>query len=134
MSTLVIQSFLSRFQTLADGGLRLTFDCGEQKPEIFKHIGALNKHQGVLVFKGEVEEISEEELDAIKSFDVKSLSDIKKKTKSQKLRSVLYHYFQQEKKKEEQGASDEVSGFSSFESYYEYTMNQIIDFYLKQLE
>ena len=134
MSTLVIQSFLARFQTLADGGLRLIFDCGEQKPETFKSIGALNKRMGVLVFKGEVEELSEEEMEEIKSFDVKSLTDIKKKSKSQKLRGVLYQYYLQEKKKEQDGASDEVKGFETFDSFYDYTMHQIIDFYWKQIE
>jgi hypothetical protein len=134
--TLVVEAVLSSFRTLADGTPRLQMDCQEITPDKYQTLGYLNKRHGVLVFKGEAEssDLSEEEMEAIDSFDVGGmLKKVAGKSKSQIVRAVLYKYYSQEREKGE-GCDEEVAPFQSFNSYYEFIMNKIIDYYGKQLD
>ena len=123
--TLVVESQLARFQTLADGSVRLIFDCGEQPQETFGEIGALNKKTGILVFKGDVENLSSDELKAIEAFETKGMVKADPRSKSQKLRASLWHFFNDQK----QAGDPEISKYEKFDEFYSVTMDKIIRYY-----
>lgn len=112
---LVLQAGCSRFNTMADGSGRLQFDTQELTPEQFSQIGEINKKQGVLVFKPDVEEMPEEQLKEIREYKSSGLGDKKKRSKSQVLRAVLF------KKWEKDG-----QGFKNQEDHYNHYMDQVI--------
>ena len=125
---LVTQAVLTRFQTMADGGYRLIFDTPELSPDTVKTVGESNRKQGVLVFKTEVEKISEEEIEEIKKFDVKGLHDKEtKRSKSQILRAFLYRAWENKK-------DPDAIEFEKFEDYYDFTMNKAINYYKNLLK
>lgn len=119
-----------RFNTLADGGLRLTFDSGEPTPETGRILASVNKKTGVLVFKADVQSLTEGELEQIKGFETSGMVKIDPRSKSQKLRAVLFHHFT---KLKEMGA-EEVAQFEKFEEFYNHTLNRIINYYGQGLE
>lgn len=122
---LVLQAILSKFNTMADGGGRLQFDTPELKPDEFSEIGSVNKKHGVLVFKADVDKMSDEELEAIKQVEIKTggLGDKKKKSKSQQLRALLYKNWE-----------NDSEGFKTAEDHYNYHLDYMIKHYKDKLD
>lgn len=121
---LVLEAQLTRFSTMADGGGRIQLDTRELTPEEFSQVGSVNKKSGVMVFKPDVEKLSDEELEAIKAHEgTTGLGDKKKKSKSQVFRAVLYRLYEQD---------DE--GFSDEKAHYDHHMDQIINHFKKKLD
>lgn len=120
--TLLIQAQLTRYQTLADGGLRLIFDGEEPSAETGGVVATANKKVGVLVFKPDREVLSPDEKEAIKKFEVTGMAKVDAKSKSQQLRFALYHYYEKLVKMGEEDPD-------SFEHFYAKTMNKIISYY-----
>ncbi|MCK5015697.1 MAG: hypothetical protein KAS32_01380 [Candidatus Peribacteraceae bacterium] len=119
---LILEAQLSRFSTMADGGTRIQMDTGELTPEVFAEIGKANKKMGAFVFKPDTESLSEEQLKEIKSYDVSGLGD-KKKSKSQRLRAVLFRMYEQDNE-----------GFIESQDHYDYYLNTIINHFKKKLD
>ena len=121
---LVLEAQLTRFSTMADGGGRIQLDTRELTPEEFSQVGSVNKKSGVMVFKPDVEKLSDEELEAIKAHEgTTGLGDKKKKSKSQVFRAVLYRLYEQE-----------PEGFGTAQLHYEHYMDTIIDHFKKKLD
>lgn len=117
---------MTRFNTMADGGGRLQFDTPELSPEEFSEVGSVNKKSGIIVFKADVDKMTDEELDAIKNTEVnhgRGLGDKKKKSKSQVLRSVLYKNWEQD-----------PEDFKTFDEYYNFHLDYLIEHYKKQID
>lgn len=130
MESLVVQSQLARYQSLADGSLRLVFDCGEEGPDTLKIVGGVNKKVGVLVFKADQETLSPKEKEAIENFKVSGMAKIDPRSKSQKLRATLFHYYE----KQQEIGSEEIASFQTFEQFYAHKMNTIISYYERELK
>jgi hypothetical protein len=122
---LVFQAGLTRFNTMADNSGRLQFDTQELTPDMFTEVGKVNGKHGVLLFKPGVDEISKEELEAVRDFDVNSLTEKVKssKSKSQIVRALLYKNFE---------INNE--GFDSFDQFYTHYMDALIVRLRKKLE
>jgi hypothetical protein len=103
---------------MADGILRLQFDCQEMNPEKMAALLNMHRHVGYLSFKGEA--FVKQEIDFLKSLKVDAIEGIK--TPSQKLRAVLYLVY-----------NNEPEGFTSFETYYAHQMERIINHYKSKL-
>lgn len=122
--TIVTQAQLARYQTLADGGLRLIFDGSEPSEELGGLVALANRKSGVLVFKADKEVLSADEKKVIEEFQVTGMAKVDQKSKSQQLRFSLYHYW---KKLKDMGDTSE-----EFETFYARTMDKIIGYYEKE--
>lgn len=116
---ITIPAILENVSTRKDKTIKITFGSNELSPEqitfLFSHANAY----GYLAFKEET--FRKEELDVISS--LKAEVDEGLKTPSKRLRGVLYVLF--EKNNE---------GFTSFTKYYDYKMEQIINFVKTKLD
>jgi len=113
---IVINAILESFRSLKDKTIKLSFETQEPTPEQLQEIAVNNQKYGYLVFSGN--QLSDDQLQAIE----KSRNDLydSQKSPSKRLRNVLYIWFNQDSK-----------GFNSFEDFYLYQMEQIIN-HLKQ--
>ena len=102
-----------------DGSFSIRFVTQEQTPEQVANIHSSLGAYGFLVFKKEAP-LSKEEMQLIADVD---LPDQEKKTQSQRLRNVLFLLF----KKDPQG-------FRTFDEFYKYRTEKIIDALKKQLD
>lgn len=120
---LVLQGQVTKFNTMADGSGRLQVDLQELTPDQFAEVGRVNKKSGVLVFKPDVDQISEKEKEAISKINLAGLGDRKKKSKSQVLRQVMYLLHKQD-----------PEGFDTQEEHYNHYMDQIINHFKDKIE
>jgi hypothetical protein len=109
---IVINAQLESFRSLKDRTIKLSFETQEPTPEQLQEIALNNQKEGYLIFSGS--QLNESQIDAID----KSSSDLydSQKTPSKRLRNVLYVWFEQDSK-----------GFTTFEDFYHYQMNGLID-------
>jgi len=116
--TIVIAGQLRGLNTLADGTLKLTFMSQELTPEIAGRVYEIRNQYCYMAVKAEG--FSDEELKAIEEAD----TDFKTaKSPSQKLRGVLYRFFEQD-----------PQGFSSFDRFYIHHLDQITEHYKGKLK
>src|SRR5210317_1083834 len=116
---IIIPAILSSYSSLQDRTLKITFETNEPTPEQLTGIAVNQQQFGFLAFKKDAFKQAEKDvLDGLES----EYQDTGK-TKSQRLRNVLYVYWQQDNK-----------GYKSFEHYYDYKMENIIEHFKSKLE
>ena len=114
---LMLPGHMTRFQTMADGGGRLQFDCQELTPAEFAEVGKCNKKVGLVVFYPDREnELTAPEKDAIRDSAAGALGRKPTKSKSQRLRLELMAWWE-----------DDEQGFDKFEDFYAHFMDKFID-------
>lgn len=110
MTGVILPAILGGIRTLADGSLTISFHTQELSPanvgEIFSHRGKL-----VALYISPKETIPQREIDQIDSVDV----DMPGKTKSQRVRNVLYRIWELQ-----------PEGHKNFDSFYNTKMEQHI--------
>ncbi len=116
---LIIGAQLESYRSLKDRTLKLTFETGEPTPDQLVKISKLSQEYGFLAFKHDV--FKNDQLDALES--LQSGYEDKGKSKSQRLRAVLYVNWKQESK-----------GYDIFDDYYNHTMEKIITHYKGKLD
>jgi len=116
---IVINAILESFRSLKDKTIKLSFETQEPTPEQLQEIAINNQKYGYLVFSGN--QLSDDQLQAIE----KSRNDLydSQKSPSKRLRNVLYIWHSQDSK-----------GFNSFEDFYLYQMDKIINHYKEKLD
>lgn len=115
---ILIPSILSSFSSLKDKTLKIVFETLEPTPEQITSIAGAMGTFGYLAFK--IDTFKKEELAAIESLEA-DYEDTGK-TQSQRLRSVLYINYK-----------NHQAGFDSFNSFYDYHMEKIINHYKSKL-
>lgn len=116
---LLTGAILSSFQSLKDKTLKVVFETQEATPEMLTKIAQLNQSFGFLAFKKD--EFKQSEVDIIDN--LKSDYEEKGKSKSQRLRAVLFRRFEQNNK-----------GYEVFDDYYNYVMEKLINHYKDSLD
>lgn len=115
---------LDRASRKKDRSVSLTFVTQlEQTSEEFMEIDSLINTNGVIYFKGG-ETLTSEEINAIDSSDI----PVEGKSKSQRLRNVLYLYHK------EQNITDKQDLHYDFKDFYALEMERIIEHYKNKLE
>lgn len=102
MNGIILPAILGSIRSLQDGSLKLCFDSQELSPS---NVGEIFSHRGKLValYISPKETIPQREIDQIDSVDV----DMPGKTKSQRVRNVLYRIWELE-----------PEGHKNFDSFY----------------
>ena len=115
----ILPAILDTFSSLKDKTLKLVFHSNELTPE--QLLGVVKNVQkfGFLAFKEE--SFKEPELDVIKDLDVGYRS--KEKSKSKRLRNVLFVLSEQDDK-----------GFKTFNDYYNFQMEEIINHFKNKID
>lgn len=116
---IVINAVLDSFRSLKDKTLKLSFETNEPTAEQLQNIALNSQKYGYLVFSGQ--QLTPEQLEEID----KAKNDLydNNKTPSKRLRNVLYVWYEQDTK-----------GFKTFEDYYLYQMERIIENVKSKLE
>jgi len=116
---IILPAFLKSFRTLVDGSVNVSFDINKSDPSTLSKIITSHQKTGYLAFKvGEKEGRLQETLAKLPQIEFEE-----GKSKSQRLRAVLYRSWEQESK-----------GYTVFDDYYNSMMEQIITFYKNKLE
>ncbi len=116
---LLIPAQLISYSSLKDRTLKIVFESLEPTPEQLTGI-ALNQQQfGYLAFK--IDKFKTIEKDVINKLE--SEYQDTGKSKAQRLRAVLYRYFEQEPK-----------GYEVFDDFYNHYMEKLINHYKNKLE
>jgi len=113
--TIIIPAGLTKVSTMADGTLRLQFDCQEIKSEDMANLFSQRNNVGYLMFKGE--QFVEHDIEFLRSLKVDNVEGIK--SRSQRLRAVLYRVWEFEKVTK--------TGTPEFETFYAVQMEKIIN-------
>jgi len=108
---IVINAILESFRSLKDKSISLNFSTQEPTAEQIQAIALQSQKYGYLVFSGN--QLTDEQLKAIE-WSKNDLYD-SAKTPSKRLRNVLYVWFEQDNK-----------GYKTFDDYYAYQMERII--------
>lgn len=116
---LITGAILSSFQSLKDKTLKVVFETQEATPEMLTKIAQLNQSFGFLAFKKD--DFKQAEVDIIDN--LKSDYEEKGKSKSQRLRAVLYKVW--ESKNE---------GYNVFDDYYNAKMEKLIAHFKTQID
>src|SRR6478736_6650955 len=115
---IIIPAVLESYRSLKDKTLKINFETNELNSQellgIVENLGAY----GYLGFKKEP--FNEKERQQIESMET-NLED-SMKTPSQRLRAVLYRNYERDQQ-----------GFKSFATYYEHSMEKLIDHYKSKL-
>jgi hypothetical protein len=109
---ITIPAILESMRSLKDRTYKLTFETNELTPAQLAEVGSNIQQAGYLAFNKDV--FTTEMLDAMKAAKVDY--DDPTKTRSQRLRSVLFVYFKQE-----------PMSFNTFEDFYNYHLEKFID-------
>lgn len=111
MENLIRQVSLDRSSRKKDKSVSITFITDtEQTAEQFMEIDKLGESRGVLYYKP-MGELTQQEVDELDNVDV----ELEGKTKSQRLRSVMYVYWKQ------------LGGQGEFKEFYSSYMERIIE-------
>lgn len=116
---LIIPAVLDKLTTLKDKTIKLTFESNELTPDELGSIATYLQQFGYLAFKKDMFKADEKEL-------LKSLETEYKETgksKSQRLRAVLYKNFEQENLR-----------YEVFDDYYNYQMETLIKHFKSKLK
>ena len=116
---IVIPSILASYQSLKDGTLKLVFETNEPTIDQVVSIAQGVQSFGYLAFKKD--QFKESETKALESLE--SNYNEFGKTKSQRLRNVLYRNFEQDKE-----------GYDVFDDYYNNKMEKLIIHFKDKLE
>lgn len=116
---LITGAILSSFQSLKDKTLKVVFETQEATPDMLTEIARLNQSFGFLAFKKD--DFKQDEREMIQGLE--SEYQDKGKSKSQRLRAVLFINWKQEDK-----------GYEVFDDYYNFMMEKIITFYKGKLD
>lgn len=113
---MILQAILDRSRRLKDKSVSITFITSlEQTPESFMEIDKLTNSHGIVYFKSQGQ-LTKEEIDLIEKSEI----EVEGKTKSQRLRNVLYKVWEQEE-------------IGSFNDFYADEMERIITHYKSKL-
>ena len=116
---IIIPCQLESYRSLKDRTLKLTFETNEPTPDQLLGIAQNAQKFGYLAFKEDKFKQSEKKV--IESLE--SEYEENGKTKSQRLRSVLYRNFEQESK-----------GYEVFDDYYNHHMEKLINHFKNNLD
>jgi len=116
---MIIAAQLESYRSLKDRTLKITFETNELNSQELLGIAENINSFGYLAFKREP--FSEKERQQIESLET-NLED-NMKTPSQRLRAVLYRNYERDQQ-----------GFKSFATYYEHSMEKLIDHYKGKLQ
>lgn len=116
---LLTGAILTGYNSLKDKTLKLIFETQEPTPEQLAQIGKLHQSFGFLAFKEDAFKQSEKE----EIQNLESGYEDKGKSKSQRLRSVLFINWKQDNK-----------GYKTFEDFYNYQMESFINHFKSKLE
>jgi len=116
---LIIPAILQSFSSLKDKTLKIVFETNEPTPE--QLLGVANNIQkfGFLAFKEDV--FKEKEKEAINSLDTEF--EDKGKSRSMRLRNVLYVNFEQNNE-----------GYETFNDFYNSKMEKLINHFKNKLQ
>lgn len=110
----LLPAILEGYRSLKDRTLKITIETNEPTPEQLTQIALSNQKFGYFAFKvGEKEGNMQKAMEDIPQTDLEF-----GKTKSQRLRGVLYRLWEQNKK-----------GYEVFDDFYNYYMEKIINHY-----
>jgi len=116
---IIISAILDTYRSLKDRTFKITFESNELNPQEILGLAEMNGSYGYLAFKKEP--FNEKERQEIESMET-NLED-SMKTPSQRLRAVLYRNYERDQQ-----------GFKSFATYYEHSMEKLIDHYKGKLQ
>lgn len=116
---LIVGAILSSYHSLKDKTLKLVFETQEPTPEQVTKVASLSQAFGFLAFK--MDNFKQDEIEALDS--LKSDYEDKGKSKSQRLKAVLYVYWKQDDQ-----------GYKIFDDYYNHMMEKLINFYKSKLD
>lgn len=115
----IIPSILSSYSSLKDGTLKIVFETNEPTPEQLIGIATNVQKFGFLAFKQDAFKVNEKKV--LESLE--SEYEEKGKTKSQRLRAVLFRNFEQD-----------PQGYEVFDDYYNYRMEKLINHFKEKLD
>ena len=116
---LIIPSILESFASLKDKTIKVVFHTNELTPEQLTGIALNTQKFGYLAFKEDP--FKQAEKDVLNKLE--SEYQETGKTKAQRLRAVLYRYFEQDPK-----------GYEVFDDFYNHYMEKLINHYKNKLE
>lgn len=116
---LIIGAQLESYRSLKDKTLKLSFETQEPSPEQLTKIAKVSQKFGYLAFKED--NFKTDEIEVLNS--LKSEYDDKGKSKSQRLRAVLYKNFEQDN-----------LGYTVFDDYYNRKMEELITHFKNKLD
>jgi hypothetical protein len=116
---LITGAILSSYQSLKDKTLKLVFETNEPTPEQIVEVARLSQSFGFLAFKKD--DFKQDEKETLEGLE--SDYEDKGKSKSQRLRGVMYRSF--ERKNE---------GFNTFSEYYASKMETLINHFKAKLD
>lgn len=116
---ILIPAILTKFRSLADRTLSITFETNEPTPEQFLQIAQCLQNAGFLAFNKDV--FKTEQLNLIE--ETKAEYDDKTKTPAKRLRDILFVAWKQNSE-----------GFNDFENYYRSKINKFIEHIKSKLE
>lgn len=119
MKTIIIPAQLENYRSLKDKSLRITFETNELNPQELLGIAENLGSFGYLAFKKEP--FKEDERQMIE--DLKTDFDDKKKSDSQRLRSILYLMWKKDSE-----------GFETSAQHYQHHMERIINHFKLKLD
>ncbi len=115
---IIISAILETYRSLKDKTFKVTFETNELNPQEILGLAEMTGSYGYLAFKKEP--FNEKERQQIESLET-NLED-NMKTPSQRLRGVLYRVYERDQQ-----------GFKSFATFYEHSMEKLIDHYKAKL-
>lgn len=116
---IIIPAQLENYRSLKDKSLKITFETNELNPQELLGIAENLGQFGYLAFKKEPFKTEERQLIE----DLETEFDDKKKTASQRLRSILYLMWQKDNE-----------GFDTSVRHYDHHMEKIINHFKKKLD
>jgi hypothetical protein len=119
MKTFLIAGHFSRYRSLADKSLQLTFETNEPAPELVSNIQQSLLMPGFIAFKPD--EFRKQEIDEIEKLKIEY--DDNRKSQSWRIRAVLYKNWEQQQE-----------GFDSFEMYYNHYTEKYINHLKSKLQ
>ena len=116
---LITGAILSSYQSLKDKTLKLVFETNEPTAEEIVEVAKLSQSFGYLAFKKDSFKQDEKEM----LENLESDYEDKGKTKSQRLRAVLYRNWEQKNE-----------GYDTFSDYYSARMEKLINHFKNKLD
>lgn len=115
---IILPAYLEKFSSLKDKTYKLTFETNELTPEQLSGIGQTLQQFGYLAFKSEPFKKQEQEMVE----GLKSEYDDTKKSKAQRLRGVLYRWFE-----------EDPQGYEVFDDFYNHHLEKVISHFKAKL-
>lgn len=116
---LIVPAILERYASLKDKTIKITFETSELTPDQLIELAKHSQRFGYLAFKEDVFKQAETELLESLESDYQE----KGKSKSQRLRAVMYKNFEQ----------DDL-GYKVFDDYYNRKMEELITHFKSKLD